>query len=70
MTLLEKIEEILNDRKYGFTVRYHKDWVLLNVPEDTENNKIKFAIYYFNKDTLILRKKVYENSLSAIGKTL
>lgn len=70
MTLLEKIEEILKDRKYGFTVRYHRDWVLLNVPEDTENNKIKFAIYYFNKDSLILYKKIYEKALSVIGKTL
>ena len=70
MNLIDKIEEIVNGRKYGFTVKYFKNWIILSVPEDVEDNKVKFALYYFDKDTLILSKKVYEKSLSVIGKTL
>lgn len=70
MTLIDKIEEIVNERKYGFTVKYFKNWIILSVPEDVGDNKVKFALYYFEKGTLILSKKIYEKALSVIGKTL
>lgn len=70
ITLLDKIEDILKEDKFGFTVRYMRKWVILRTQEIVSENTFRYVIYYFDRDSKFLIKKVNERKLGAIANSL
>lgn len=70
ITLLDKIEDILKEDKFGFTVRYMRKWVILRTQETVSENSFRYVIYYFDRDSKFLIKKVNERKLGAIANRL
>lgn len=70
ITLLDKIEDILKEDKFGFTVRYMRKWVILRTQEIVSENTFRYVIYYFDRDSKFLIKKVNERKLGAIANGL
>lgn len=70
ITLLDKIEDILKEDKFGFTVRYMRKWVIIRTQEIVSENTFRYVIYYFDRDSKFLIKKVNERKLGAIANGL
>lgn len=70
ITLLDKIEDILKEDKFGFTVRYMRKWVILRTQEIVSENTFRYVIYYFDRDSQVLIKKVNERNLGVIANWL
>lgn len=70
ITLLDKIEDILKEGKYGFNVSYMRNWSILRTQETVSENSFRYVIYYFDRDSKFLLKKVNERKLGAIANRL
>lgn len=70
VTLLDKIEDILKEDKFGFTIRYMRKWIILRTQEIVSENTFRYVIYYFDRDSKFLLKKVNERKLGAIANGL
>lgn len=70
ITLLDKIEDILKEDKFGFTISYMRKWVILRTQEIVSENTFRYVIYYFDRDSKFLIKKVNERKLGAIANGL
>lgn len=71
VTLLDKIEDILKEGKFGFNVSYMRNWAILRTKETVSENSFRYVIYYFDRDSQVLIKKVNEKKkLGAIANWL
>ena len=70
ITLLDKIEDILKEGKFGFNVSYMRNWAILRTQETVSENSFRYVIYYFDRDSQVLIKKANERTLGAIANLL
>lgn len=69
MNIFDKIEELLS-KEYKFEINYFKNFIVLRSIEVDEDGKSRSIIYYFDKVSKLLIKRVVEKGLRCISISL